>query len=90
MVLEPDILERIRGDFAAEEIAPAIAAVGTYSGPEISRVLRCVLYLSEGALEKLKHFLAVAQLDHRDVIVFAEYDRSDQRVTDFTRGFPRA
>jgi len=90
VVLEPDILERIRSDFSAEEFEPAIGAMGVYSGPELSRVLRCIVYLSEGTLAKLRHFLEVAQLDYRDVIVCAEYDRRDQRVRDFTRGFPRA
>jgi hypothetical protein len=89
MVLEPDILDRIRSDYAADEVATAIAAVSVYSGPEASRVLRCVLYLSGGALAKLTHFLEVAHTDYRDVIAFAEYDRSGRRVRDFTGGFPR-
>ena len=87
MALSADILERVRSDFRERDRERAITLLDGYSGPGDDRVLRCALFLSAGTLEKLEHFLRVAEADYRDVILFAEYDGNDQRVRDFSRGF---
>jgi hypothetical protein len=88
--LAKDILDRARSDFAGGDHEETIKLLQAYSGPETDRVQRCVLYLSGGEPEKLKHFLQTAQSDYRDVILFAEYDSASQRVRDFSRGFNHA
>jgi hypothetical protein len=87
VVLAADILERVRRDFAGEDLAAAEELLEAYQGPEISRISRCVLHLADGALSKLRYFLKLAQEDYRDVILFAEYDRNNQRIRNFTSGF---
>lgn len=82
-----DILERARSDFAKDDLARAVELLGTYSGPEKARVLRCALHLSGGTLEQLEYFMHAAQVDYRDVILFAEYDVDNRRVRDFSQGF---
>ena len=58
---------------------------------ESSRVVRCVLYLSND-LKSLRENLDYAELDPRDVMFWAEYDMSDasnhKRVRNFTKPFP--
>lgn len=58
-----DILERARSDFAKDDLARAVELLGTYSGPEKARVLRCALHLSGGTLERLEYFMHAAQVD---------------------------
>ena len=36
--------------------------------------------MSGGDLEKLAHYLEVAEKDYRDVLYFAEYDRDDKLI----------
>jgi hypothetical protein len=82
-----DVLERIRVSFVNTEVALAIAALEEYSGPERSRVMRCIVHLSNGSLEALQGHLRSALGDYRDVIYWAEYDREDRRIHDFSSGF---
>jgi hypothetical protein len=52
--------------------------------------MRCVVFLSEGSLDKLETYIDMCLLDPRDVIVAAEYDvEGDQyvRVRDFDAPF---
>lgn len=42
------------------------------------RVTRAIIYLSEGDLARLTHFVEQARLDRRDVLYWAEYDENDQ------------
>ena len=55
------------------------------------RVLRCVLFLAEGSLEKLNNYIEIAKTDYRDVIFFAEYTEHDKKhpkqIRDFNRPF---
>jgi hypothetical protein len=43
--------------------------------------------LAEGKTDRLLHFIGCATTDYRDVILWAEYDRNDQRVRDFNQPF---
>jgi hypothetical protein len=87
MPLPDDILQRVARDFAAQNVAAAVDSLDAFRGPERPRVLRCVVHLAEGSPERLQHFLRVAELDYRDVILFAEYDRQDRHVRDLRREF---
>jgi hypothetical protein len=52
-----------------------------------SKVLRRVLFLANGDLDKLWHYTGAAMSDWRDVIYWAEYDREDRRIRDFNQLF---
>jgi hypothetical protein len=82
-----DVLERIRVDFVNHDVARVTAILSEYSGPERGRVLRCIVHLSNGSLEALREHVRNAKTDYRDVIFWAEYDRDDDHVHDFSKGF---
>lgn len=58
-----------------------------------NRILRCVVFLAEGDLTKLEHYIDIAKTDYRDVIFMAEYTDHDKqnpkRIRDFNRSFGR-
>jgi len=58
-----------------------------------NRIIRCVIFLAEGDLEKLEHFIDIAKTDYRDVIFMAEYtdheSKHPKRIRDFNRSFGR-
>jgi hypothetical protein len=87
MPLALDIQERVATDFPRRDIGPAIALLEAFGGRESQRVLRCVVHLSDGSLERLHHYLRSAEVDYRDVILFAEYDQQNHRIHDFSFGF---
>ncbi|MBO6607263.1 hypothetical protein [Psychroserpens sp.] len=55
------------------------------------RVIRCIIYLSQGNSTVFKRYLDAAVKDPRDVMFWAEYEdhnsRSPKRVRDFTFSF---
>ena len=89
IALPRDILYRINRDFAADHAQTVIDLLSCYNGPERDRVLRCVLHLADGSLERLEASLKTAYMDYRDIIYFAEYDTHDQRLHDFTEPFQK-
>lgn len=58
-----------------------------------NRIIRCVIFLAEGDLEKLEHFIDIAKTDYRDVIFMAEYtdheSKHPKRIRDLNRSFGR-
>jgi hypothetical protein len=52
------------------------------------RVIRCVLVLGGGSLDKLKEVAAFAKDDFRDVIMGAEYDKAGNRIANYNNPFP--
>lgn len=87
LLLPMDILARVRNDFAEKEVGDAAELLAAYRGPEPDRLRRCAIHLSAGVLERLRHHLQTAAIDHRDVILFAEYDGENRRIHDFSNGF---
>lgn len=51
------------------------------------RVIRCVLALAQGNMNKLKELTELASKDWRDVIYWAEYDKSGNQIADYTKPF---
>ena len=86
MVLLTDISRAIERQHAQDLLAARrIIAEIQHLGP---RVVRCVLYLADGDLQKLEHFTDQALQDPRDVMYWAEYDRdSNDQVRDFNEPF---
>jgi hypothetical protein len=89
-----DIVTRIAGDFGesqVEDVCRRLAAGVSGSGNGTrERHMRCVVFLSEGSLDKLETYIDMCLLDPRDVIVAAEYDVEGDayvRVRDFDAPF---
>jgi len=86
MVLEPDIVERVRRDFGeeSEKALDLLRASG-----ETGRVARCVVVASRGSLDWLRGCIEDAARDYRDAIMAGEYDsaNSDRRVRDLRVSF---
>jgi hypothetical protein len=85
--LPADVAERLRADYPNEQLVTLQALLGEYDGKERARVVRSVVHLAEGSIDRLLHFIGCATTDYRDVIYWAEYDLSDQRVRDFDQPF---
>ncbi len=89
-ILAPDIAARVDGDFRVDERNEAKQVLARLHGEcerESDRVLRCVVFLSEGSLQRLAHNAEQARQDYRDVIYWAEYDLNDNRLRDFNQPF---
>lgn len=96
MLIAKDIGEKVQADFgphAAEVMAllsDAILAADYLN----DRVIRCIIFLAEQDVEKLRKYLNAALADPRDVMYWAEYINHDQidkttRVRDFSKPFER-
>jgi hypothetical protein len=85
--LPQDVVAKLSVDFPGEEIATLQSLLSEYKGNEQLRVIRCVVHLAEGKIDRLLHFIGAARTDYRDVICWAEYNRKDERIRDFTHPF---
>jgi hypothetical protein len=56
---------------------------------EMDRVIRCILYLSDGDYDSLGEWVSTANIDRRDVYSFAEYDNLLERRWNFSIGFDK-
>ena len=86
-MLPQDIKNRIIRDFSRNEVASVEDLLDQYDGRESDRVIRCIVHLSNGSYEKLKVSVETANMDYRDIILFAEYDLKNQKINDFTKPF---
>ena len=86
-MLPKDIRNRIRRDFSIDKYSLVESLLDQYSGREPDRVMRCIIHLSNGSYEKLKVNIETANLDYRDIILFAEYDLNDRQINDFKKPF---
>ena len=84
--LPPDSPRRVKADFPAEA-GSVLGLLQNYPGPERDWVLRCIIHLSRGSADSLTSNLATANIDYRDVIYSAEYDRNDNRLYNFNNAF---
>ncbi len=88
--MEPDIAAKIAMDFGEGSLAGVALALAPLdeakTGP---RIVRCVVFLANGDMSKLRHFVGQAVKDYRDVIYWAEYDPAG-RTRDFNQPFPHA
>ena len=87
---DPDILEQLERDFSAEEVPGIVGQLlATTNSP---RVLRCIVFAARGHRWFLDYLCRMAKCDYRDVIMTAEYARSDPqlRLYDFNKPIPTA
>jgi hypothetical protein len=93
--IEEDIIEKIKKDFSYDAkvvIDLFLSTMKEHKSIEHPRIIRSIIYLSQGDLFELKHYLKMAVSDWRDVIYFAEYETPSngtvkKRVRDFNNQF---
>ena len=93
-----DIRERIESDFgdqASEVVRIFDQGISKADYLNNDRIIRCILYLSDKNIEKLKTYIQAATTDPRDVMYWAEYINHEQpektkRIRDFTKPFNEA
>ena len=92
-----DIRERIRTDFgdkASDVLKIFDEAISKADYLNQDRIIRCIIYLSDKDLNKLKKNIEKATYDPRDVMLWAEYENRGQgemdeviRLRDFNNPF---
>ncbi|WP_142785925.1 hypothetical protein [Changchengzhania lutea] len=95
MIIEKDIIKKIEEDFQIDsEKALTILNKNINENECINhpRIIRSIIYLSNGSLFELKHNIKTAISDWRDVLYFAEYEKKNgsstsNRVRDFNLTF---
>jgi hypothetical protein len=95
MIGTKDIHERIESDFgdnASEVIGLFDDAISKADYLNNNRIIRCILFLSDRDIEKLKKNIDTATYDPRDVMLWAEYSNKGQgpsikRIRDFNKTF---
>jgi len=92
MMLARDIWGKVNKDFETpEEAALALSVMADFvdQNQELSsdRILRCIVLVADGDLNRLEKAINLAKTDYRDLIVWAEYDEKNERVRDLTNPF---
>ncbi len=98
MISTKDIHERIESDFgdkASEVIRILDDAILKADYLNHNRIIRCILFLADKDIEKLKRNIDTATYDPRDVMLWAEYTNQGQganikRIRDFNKSFDLA
>jgi hypothetical protein len=94
-MLPADIRKRIHTDFEPERANIIesdleefeIRFVEVYKDKPSPRIFRCLLYLASGDEISLARYSEVALSDWRDIILWAEYDKDQNRVFNGNRRF---
>jgi hypothetical protein len=102
MIQATDIINRVQADFTDKAAEVMLLIEKEIAGDEhikntkmyiddIDRIIRCIIYLANKDMDKLKNYIKAAKEDPRDVIFWAEYmNHSEQRpvhIRDFTKPF---
>ena len=92
MMLARDIWGKVNKDFETpEEAALALSVLADFvdQNQELAsdRLLRCIVFVAKGDLNRLEKAIDLAKEDYRDLIVWAEYDEKSKRVRDLTNPF---
>ena len=91
-MLVRDILGKVNKDFKTpEEAALALSVLADFvdQNQELSsdRILRCIVFVANGDLDRLEKAIDLAKKDYRDLIVWAEYDEKNERIRDLSKSF---
>ena len=68
-----DLDRIVRRDLPPERFEEVISILGRHRDRERLRVCAAALKLADGDIDRLQHFLAQADTDYRDVLLWAEY-----------------
>lgn len=93
-----DIRDRIESDFGDNAISVFKLledAVSKVKYLNWDRIIRCIIFLAEKDIKKLKQNIKVATYDPRDVMLWAEYKNIEpgqepKRIRDFNKTFDNA
>jgi hypothetical protein len=92
--LKNDIIEELESRFQTESNR-AIELIASYQRKydylDSNRIIRCVVFLSDGTLKSLESNFEDAKTDPRDVMLWAEYENTNdlnpKRIRDFNKPF---
>jgi hypothetical protein len=84
MLLARDIVKKIEQAFPPQDAPKAVELLA--AAGESARVSRCIVFLADGNLERLTHYIKAAAQDCRNVIFWAEYD-DGELVRQFSDSF---
>lgn len=97
MKFKEDILQQIGLDFndlSDKAIEILNKAISKTDYLKTDRVIRCIVFLANGDIEKLRKFIDNAIFDTRDVMLWAEYEKLSgefnyKRIRDFNKSFDK-
>jgi len=97
MKFKDDIQQKIRLDFkdlSDKAIEILSVAISKTDYLKTDRVIRCIIFLANSDIEKLRKFIDNAIFDTRDVMLWAEYEKLDgdlnyKRIRDFNKTFDK-
>lgn len=95
MTFKDDIIGRIKTDFgenADNATTMLLDAISKVEYLKTDRVIRCIIFLAKGNLTDLNKYIETATFDTRDVMLWAEYEKSSgdfnyKRLRDFNKTF---
>ncbi len=87
--MQPDILEKINADFEKpDEVLKILKAMETAVQEHVSsRICRGIVFLSQGSICKLNHYVELSLIDYHDLIWQAEYEGPEIHKYDFNKSF---
>jgi len=88
MALAADIVDQLRHDFPPQEFEARLSQLTQAS--DSPRIQRCIVFASRGHPGHFDYLCKLANVDFRDVIMAAEYDRLNARLYDFNKPIPEA
>lgn len=87
-MLAEDIQKKLNSAFGGDTPKAQKILEDTLATEKLSaRIYRCVIVLAGNSLEKLQEMANEAKEDYRDVISWAEYDKSGERIADYNKPF---
>ena len=88
--MKADVYQKIEKDFGSDlNLAiELIETVDAHSKGLVSdRILRAIVFLAKGDIDRLKQVIELSRTDYRDVLWQAEYHFGEDRRYDFNRTF---
>ena len=96
MVFPNDVLDKIEAEFEEKNKSLVMDLLSDcllkYPDELLAnreRIVRCILFNTNGSIEQLKIHIDYANQDYRDIIVQAEYDNEMNWLRNFNRPFGR-
>ncbi len=88
--MKTDIYQKIKRDFGGD-LKLAIDQIETIDarskGLIGDRMLRAMVFLAKGNIERFKQVVELGRTDYRDVLWQAEYDCGEEQLYDFNKTF---
>jgi hypothetical protein len=91
-MIASDITTRVTNDFDRPDEAGLVLSVledFQKQNPDLSsdRIIRCMVQVANGDLDRLDQAIELAVVDYRDLIVWAEYDENRLQIRDLSKPF---